>query len=165
MQHPLPVPPRPPVLPEQRPQTATNPAVQSFQHTGGLAEAVVATPAVKVTTEVLDHVFHASPAVPIRQLPDSFFEPGQRLRRDAAPGALVLREAESEELPALGSAHCAFRCVDLQPETVGQEARDACQHPFPRALRRHVDVAVVRIAAEPVTATFQFLVKVIQEQV
>jgi hypothetical protein len=54
-----------------------------------LAEAEVAAPSGQITTELLDHRFHAYPTGPSRQFPDSLLEPpilevdmaGKELRR------------------------------------------------------------------------------------
>jgi hypothetical protein len=52
-----------------------------------------------------------------------------------------------------------LRCVRL----ILQEPRHRRQHPLPRRLGLHIDVAVVGIAAEAVATPFQFLVQIVQQ--
>src|SRR5205807_6729875 len=89
-------------------------------------------------------------------------EPFQRLRRDCALDVRTSREAESKELPFLRSCHRALCLVDLEFELLSDEARDALHHPLTRAFTANVNVTVVRIANEAMSAALQLLVEFIE---
>src|SRR5262249_25991191 len=92
---------------------------------------------------------------PARDVPDSLLEPFQRLRRDCAPDVRASRKAESKELPFLRSCHRALCLVDLEFEFLSDETRDALHHPLARAFTANVNVTVVRIADEAMSAALQ----------
>jgi hypothetical protein len=71
----------------------------------------------------------------------------------------------AEKLPLLDVSHRAFLPVDAQTQNILQEPRHRPQHPLPRRLGLHIDVAVVGIAAEAVATPFQFLVQIVQQQI
>src|SRR5215471_17958971 len=64
-----------------------------------------------------------------------------------------------------GRATALFRLVDLHLKPVGQEPAHRSHDPLAGAATAHVDVAVIRIAAEAVTPPFQFLVEIIEHEV
>src|SRR5438445_3145343 len=82
-----------------------------------------------------------------------------------APLAPIIRDAEAQELALLRSRHRAFRLVDRQPQLRGQEPAHRGHHPLTGATAANIDVAVVRVAAETVTPSGQFLVEIVKHKV
>ena len=61
--------------------------------------------------------------------------------------------------------YCTLRLVDFQAQLLAEKAPNACQHPLASPPVSHRDVAVVRIAHEPMPPRFQFLIQIIQHDV
>lgn len=101
---------------------------------------------------------------PACHVPDQRLEFGESLWRDA-PLAPIIRDAEAQELPLLRSRHRTLRLVDLQQQLLGQEPADGGHDPFAGAAAANIDVAVVRVTAEAVTTSGQFLVEVVAQEV
>ena len=68
------------------------------------------------------------------------------------PWLFPVREAEPQKLPLPWPGHGAFRLVYLKFESLRYEARYALHHPLSRTLAGNVDILVVCITHEPVTA-------------
>ena len=105
-----------------------------------------------------------SPRVRLVELPDPLLEFVEGLWRNT-PLAPVIRDAEPQELTLLRSRHRALRLVDLQPQLRGQEPAHRGHDPFAGADAANIDVAVVRVPAETVTASGQFLVEIVEHEV
>jgi hypothetical protein len=75
-----------PLLPDDGAQPPPGPFIKRAQHRWGLAEAEVTAPSDQVDGQLFDDLHEASSARAPRQFPDSCFETGECLRRDAAPG-------------------------------------------------------------------------------
>src|SRR5215831_7841031 len=148
-----------------RPAIATGPASESDQHLGRFAEAKIVAPAPHIRGQLFHCRRNADALGPARDVPDSLLEPFQRLRRDCAPDVRASRKAESKELPFLRSCHRALCLVDLEFEFLSDEARDALHHPLARAFTANVNVTVVRIADEAMSAALQLLVEFIEHEV
>lgn len=58
-----------------------------------------------------------------------------------------------------------FGLVDFQAELVGQESADRGRHPFAGVVAANIDVAVIRVTAELVTTSSQFLVEIIEHDI
>src|SRR6266436_4188790 len=77
--------PRPwcfPLAPEGSPQSQADPASESDQHLGRLAEAEIAAPTPHIRSQLFHYRLHAGALGPSRDVPDSLLEPVQRFRRD-----------------------------------------------------------------------------------
>src|SRR5665213_427145 len=154
-----------PLFPGDGAQPPPKPLVKPAQHRRGLAEAEVAAPPDQVDGQLLDDLREAAAAHAPRQFPNSCLEAGDRLRRYAPSRFASAGEAEAQELADARLGDRALGLVDLQPEALFEEPFDAGHHPFARTLTAHIDVAVVGVAYEAVTALLQFLVQHIQHQV
>src|SRR5260221_2277975 len=154
-----------PLFPGDGAQPPPEPLVKLTQHRRGLAEAEVAAPPDEVDGQLLDDRREAASARAPRQLPNSRLEAGDRLRRNAPPWLSSARVAEAQELADVRFGNRALCLVELLLEAPGQETFDACHHPFSRALTAHIDVAIIGVAHEAVTAFLQFLIQHIQHQV
>src|SRR5207244_7029257 len=141
-----------PLFPGDGAQPPPEPLVKLAQHRRGLAEAEVAAPPDEVDRQLLDDLREAASAHAPRQFPDLCFEAGDRLRRDAPSRLSSTRVAEAQELADARLGNRALGLVDLEPEALRKEPFDAGHHPFSRALTAHIDVAVVGVAHEAVTA-------------
>src|SRR4051794_6403662 len=131
---------------------------------GGLAEAEVAAPPDQVWRQLFDHPRQTDPPGPAGDVPDPRLECGEGFWRDA-PLAPVIRDAEPQELALLRTRHRAFRLIDLQPQLASQEPAHRGHHPFPGAPAANIDVAVIRVPAEPVTPSGQLLVEIVKHEV
>src|SRR3954447_16117187 len=154
-----------PLLPGDGAQPPPDPLIECAQHRRGLAEAEVSAPADKVSGQLLGDLFEASSARASRQLPDSRFEAGNRLRCDTPPRLLPACEAEAQELADARLGNRALGLVDLQLEALFEELLDAGHHPLAGLSTAHIDVAVIGVAHEAVAALLQLLVQHIQHQV
>src|SRR5580693_6742349 len=143
---------------------SADPRFQVREHTRGLAEAEVATPSDEVWREVLDQLRQADPPCPAGQVPDLRLEFVEGFWRDA-PLAPIIRDAEAQELALLRSRYCAFRLVDRQQQLLGQKSAHRGHHPFTGAAAANIDIAVVRVAAEAVIPSGQFLVEIVKHEV
>lgn len=102
---------------------------------------------------------------PAKHRTDLGFEPVDTGRRDAQLWCLVRGQAAARKLAIPRSIDCALCRIDVEPQSLFQELRNARQHPRAGRFAANVDVAVVRIAAERVTAAFQFPVQIRQQNV
>src|SRR6516164_5594457 len=114
--------------------------------------------------EVCDHLLQTDPSRPACEFPDSVSEFVEGFRRYASL-APVIRNAESEKFTFLGSRHRAFGLVDFQAELVGQEPAYRGPHPFAGVEAANINVAVIRVTAEPVTTSSQFLVEIVEHDI
>src|ERR1700751_4871724 len=137
-----------PLLPGDGAQPPPDPFVECAQHRWSLAEAEVAAPAAQVDGQLLDDLREASSARAPRQLPDLRLEAGNGLRCDASAWPSPTCKAEAQELADARFGNRALGLVDLQLETLGEEAFDACHHSLACLLTAHIDVAVVSVAHE-----------------
>src|SRR5262249_34765145 len=122
-----------PLAPQGSPQSQADPASESDQHLGRLAEAEIATPATHIQGQLFHYRLDADALGLARDLPDSLLEPCQRFRRYRASDIRTGRKAEPEELPFLRSCHRTLRLIYLELELLRDEARDAFHHPLTRA--------------------------------
>src|SRR5271170_6663301 len=74
-----------PLAPEGSPQSQADPASESDQHLGRLAEAEIAAPTPHIRGQLFHYRLHAGALGPSRDLSDSLLEPFQRFRRNRAP--------------------------------------------------------------------------------
>src|SRR6185312_7638781 len=88
-----------------------------------------------------------------------------RLWRHLERRLLAPRDRVPQELALRGPGHRALVPVDLQPETLREEALQRCHHPLARFLRPHVHVAVVGVAHEAVPALLQLLIQLVEQDV
>src|SRR4029077_15298661 len=153
-----------PLPPKIRAQSSADPSFQIGEHARGLAEAEVAAPSDEVWREVLDQLRQADPPCPACQVPDLRLEFVEGFWRDA-PLAPVIRDAEPQELALLRLRNGAFRLVDRQPQLFGQEPAHRSHDPFPGAAAANIDIAVIRVAAETMTPSGQFLVEIVKHKV
>src|ERR1700730_8334552 len=108
-------------------------------------------------------VLQADPPCPAGHVPDLRLEFVEGFWRDA-PLAPIIRDAEPQELALLRLRHRALRLGDLQPQLLGADPADRGHHPFTGAAAANIDVAIVRVAAEAVTSSGQFLVEIVEHE-
>ena|ERR671922_2101769 len=113
----------------------------------------------------MDHPGEAYTPCPPRKFPDSLLEPDNRLRRQAPLRLLMIRKAESQELPLPWSGHCTLLAVHSKLELPREESRHAAHHSFTGSPTANVDVAVVRVSREPMSASLQFLIQFVEYDV
>src|ERR1700704_2558269 len=154
-----------PLAPEGSPQSQADPASESDQHFGRLAEAEIAAPTPHIRSQLFHYRLHAGALGLSRDVPDSLLEPVQRFRRDRALDVRTSRKAEPEELPFLRSCHRTLRLIYLKLELLREEARDALHHPLTRAFAANVNVTVVRIANITVSPVLQLAVEFVEHEV
>src|SRR6266436_382416 len=113
----------------------------------------------------MDHPGETYPPGPQRKFPDSLLEPCHRFRRQAPLRLLVIREAESQEFPFPWSSHRTLLAVHSQLELRREESRHAAHHSVAGSSTADVNVAVVRISCEPMSASLQLLVQFVEYDV
>src|SRR2546422_1026123 len=94
-----------------------------------------------------------------RETPPAFAGRSQAMG-ERRRSAQVLEES-SEGLPALA----LFETIAAQLELLFQKPGDRFHPSLPCRQRLHVNVAIVGVATEVMTAAFQFLVEIIQQQI
>src|ERR1700683_5800684 len=148
-----------PLAQEGSPQSQADPASESDQHLGRLAEAEIAAPTPHIRGQLFHYRLDAAALGPSRSVPDSLLEPFQRFRRNRALDVRTSRKAEPEELSFLRSCHRTLRLISLDLELLCDEARDALHHPPTRTVATDVNVTVVRIANKTMSPVLQFAVE------
>src|ERR1700676_838575 len=101
----------------------------------------------------MDHLGESYPSCPTRKFPVSLLEPCHRFRRQAPLRLLVIREAEPQEFPFPWSSHRTLLAVHTQLELRREESRHAAHHSFASSPTADVNVAVIRISGEPMSAS------------
>jgi len=120
-------------------------------------------PAEEFLVHPLDHLRQTLTRISTGQFPQGLFE--SFLTLGSHPKLAATQQPVSQELAFPDLSDRALLAVCFQLEPVLQELGHARHHPLPGRFRLHINVAVVRIPAEPVTALFQFLVQVVQQYV
>src|SRR5215467_14453582 len=100
----------------------------------------------------MDHPSETYPPGPTRKFPNSLLEPYHRFRRQAPFRLLMVCEAEPQELPLPWSGHRTLLAVHSELELRREEPRYAAHHSFTGSLAADVDVAVVCVSREPMSA-------------
>lgn len=113
----------------------------------------------------MDHSDEAYAPCPPRKFPYSLLEPCYRFRRQASLWLLVVREAESQEFPFPWSSHRTLLAVYSQLELRGEESCHTSHHSFAGSSTADVNVAIIRISCEPVSAPLQLLVQFVEYDV
>src|SRR6266478_3030220 len=113
----------------------------------------------------MDHPGETCPPCPPRKFPDSLLEPCHRFRREAPLRLLVIREAESQEFPFPWSSHRTLLAVHSQLELRREKSRHAAHHAFTGSPTADVDVAIIRISGEPMSAPLQLLIQFVEYDV
>src|SRR5581483_8293329 len=98
-------------------------------------------------------------SVAARDLTDSVLRAFQTLGSNRLRA--VFEQAMSQELAFLDGRHRALGAVHTQLQMLFEISRHRRQHSFPRRQRPHLDVAVIRVAAEPMSTPFEFPIQVV----
>src|SRR6266403_3379072 len=113
----------------------------------------------------MDHSDEAYAPCPPRKFPDSLLESRHRFRREAPLRWLVIREAASQEFPFPWSSHCTLLAVHSKLKLRREESRHASHHSFTSSPTADVNVAVIRISREPMSAPLQLLIQFVEYDV
>ena len=113
----------------------------------------------------MDHSDEAYAPCPPRKFPDSLLESRHRFRREAPLRWLVIREAETQEFPFPWSSHRTLLAVHSKLKLRREESRHAAHHSFTGSPTADVDVAVIRISGESVSAPLQLLIQFVEYDV
>src|SRR5260370_24066735 len=100
-----------------------------------------------------------------RKFPDSLLESRHRFRREAPLRWLVIREAETQEFPFPWSSHRTLLAVHSKFKLRREESRHAAHHSFTGSPTADVDVAVIPISGESVSAPLQLLIQFVEYDV
>src|ERR1700746_632458 len=100
----------------------------------------------------MDHSGEADAPRPACEFPYALLEPCHRFRRQAPLRLLMIREAETQEFPFPWSSHRTLLPVHSQLELCREESRYAAHHSFAGSPTTDVNVAVIRISGEPMSA-------------
>src|ERR1700756_993603 len=113
----------------------------------------------------MDHSGKAYAPCPPCNLPNSLLEPCRRFRRQAPLRLLVIREAESQEFSLPWSSHCTLLAVHSKLELRREQPRYTAHDPFAGPPTADVNVAVIRISGEPMSAPLQLLIQFVEYDV
>src|SRR6266849_1420146 len=98
------------------------------------------------------HPCETYPPCPTHKYPNPLLEQCHRFPCQAPFRWPVVREAESQEFSFPWSSHRTLLAVDPKLELRREESRHASHHSFPGSPTADVDVAIVRVSREPVSA-------------
>src|SRR5579883_1286384 len=76
-----------------------------------------------------------------------------------------VREAEAQELTLPRSSNGTLRLIDLEFEAMSDERRKTRHHTLSRSFAADVDIAIIRISHEAVSASLQLLVPFVEHQI
>src|SRR6267142_572951 len=107
----------------------------------------------------MDHADEAYAPRPARELPNSLLEPCHRFPREAPLRLLVIREVKPQEFPFPWSGHRTLLPVHSQLELRREQPRYTAHDPVTGSPTADVDVAVIRISGEPMSAPLQLQTK------
>ena len=124
-----------------------------------MAEAEVAAPPDQVWRQLFDHPGQTDPPGVMSRIRALNVARAFGAMRRSLPSFAMLNPRN------LRTRHRAFRLIDLQPQLASQEPAHRGHHLFPGAPAANIDVAVVRVTAEPVTPSGQFLVEIVEHEV
>src|SRR3989454_3964666 len=113
----------------------------------------------------MDHSDEAYAPRPAFEFPNSLLESSHRFRRQAPLRWLVIREAESQEFPFPWTSHRTLLAVHSKLKLRREESRHAAHHSFTSSPTADVNVAVIRISREPVSAPLQLLIQFVEYDV
>src|SRR5258708_26613815 len=113
----------------------------------------------------MDHADEAYAPRPACEFPNSLLEPCHSFRREASLRWLVIREAEPQEFAFPWSGHRTLLAVPSQLKLRREESRHAAHHSFTGSPTADVDVAVIRISGEPMSAPLQLLIQFVEYDV
>jgi len=144
-------------------QLSPNPFVQALEvkPTGRIA--VVEDPSNQEQVEFDNHPRQTNAPITTGDLADFLLSALDALGSD--PKLTVQEEPMAEELAFPDRSDRTLETVDAQPEFLFQKPGDRFHHSLPCRQRLHVNVAIVGVATEVMTAAFQFLVEIIQQQI
>ena len=142
-----------PLFPDHRPKSTSEPLRQFLEHARGFASPEITDPSAEIFRYLMDHLGETYPPRPTRKFPNSLFESHDRFRRQAPLRLLVIREAESQEFPFPWSCHRTLLAVYPKLELRREESRHAPHHSFAGSPTADVNVAVIRISGEPMSAS------------
>src|SRR6185437_1853384 len=76
-----------------------------------------------------------------------------------------VREAKAQELTLPRSSNGTLRLIDLEFEAMSDERRKARHHALSRSFAADVDIAIIRISHEAVSASLQLLIPFVEHQI
>ena len=144
-------------------QLTPNPFVQALEvePTGRIA--VVVDPSNQEQIEFDRHLRQTNAPVTTGDLPDFLLGAFNALGSD--PKFAVQEEPMTEELSFPNRSDRTLFAVDAQPEFLFQKLYHRFHHSLSGRQRLHVNITIVGVTAEAMTATFQFLVEIIQQKI
>src|SRR5206468_3421210 len=101
----------------------------------------------------------------LAEFPNSLLEPCHRFRRETPLRWLVIREAEPQEFPFPWTSHRTLLAVHSKLKLRREESRHASHHSFTSSPTADVNVAVIRISREPMSAPLQLLIQFVEYDV
>jgi hypothetical protein len=117
-----------------------------------LTIAEVSEPSPQVGRDLCDHLRQTDATGSTCLFPNPLFKASAGLGGNAPPRFSFTGEAESEKLPSPRSGYGALRLIYLQFELVRDKARNALHHSLSGSFAADIDVTVVGVAHEAMTA-------------
>src|SRR5579872_1482076 len=154
-----------PVRPLAESQSPQNLLLKLGENARCFSEREVPYPSPAVGIERRNTLLHAPPVMACGNLSYFRLETHQRFRRYSQSDPVSAKETIAKELPVARFIDGALARVDFQAQAFFQETACPGRHPFPRAAATHVNVAVVRIAAESVASFGEKPIEVIEHDV
>ena len=159
------LPPSPvvPSQPEAFPDMPADPSLNVAERLPCLGQSEVPPPAAYISPPAVSQLFTATTLVAAPHLPHLRFECLQALRRYSDP--LLAIQSKAQKLAFPNPPRSALGGIHLQSQMLLDPALYRGQRPLRRRLTAYVDIAVIRIPAETVPSSLQFLVERIQVDV
>src|SRR5579863_1480443 len=143
-----------PAQPKARPDMSTDPALQPEDRSAVFGQSVVSPPAAHILPPSVPQLVTGSALATPPQLPYRRLESLHTLRRrfDLSRAG----QSKSQELPFPGPPYPALAGIHLKPQMLFDPSLYRLHHPFRRRWTAYVDIAVIGIPAEPMSAPLQF---------
>ncbi len=155
-----------PLSPEDVPQFTADPAIQLLKNTFNFGQSEVVDPTLQKWFQVFGDKPAKISATTSTELSSQFtFQTSHTGRSDFQSRLLVHRHRVTKELTLPRAANRALVLIHLQLQLLLQVAGDRRQHPLACSPRLHINVAIIGVSAKRVTAPFQFLVQIVEQDV
>jgi hypothetical protein len=139
--------------------------VEVFKYASRFRDAEITDPASELWFEAFQKCPKVAASSFSELLPPSLLKAFHDLRSHSYPAFPGHRHGKAQKLASPRPVHRAFLRVYRQLEFLLQEPSQRLHQSLPGPSAAYVDVAVVRIPAEPMSPLLQFLVQIIQQDI
>jgi hypothetical protein len=147
-------------------EAVSDPLVDVAEDARRIRQPEVVPPADEIAAQLRDNLLDAPTARPLRDEADALLHGLKGLARDPAfhHTSRTTPKGIAKDFAIPPEVHGAFRLVDAEPELC-VEPPEQPHHALARTPRPHVDVAIVGVAHEGVSAFLQLLINFVEQHV